>query len=157
MIAATLAGLVRSRGDALLDSSFDLTGDAARQMRADAELLCVLARVIKGKPVLPAFGAPGDWGYNTAIGRALLTNPSLLILDEATEGLAPLVVAEIWRTIAAIRETGIATLIVDRNARAVLAHTDDAVVLEKGVVVASGPSSELGADASALARYLGVS
>ncbi|MEO6895615.1 MAG: ABC transporter ATP-binding protein, partial [Caldimonas sp.] len=47
--------------------------------------------------------------------------------------------------------------IVDRNARAVLAHTDDAVVLEKGVVVASGPSSELGADASALARYLGVS
>ncbi|MEO6895602.1 MAG: ABC transporter ATP-binding protein, partial [Caldimonas sp.] len=55
-----------------------------------------------------------------SIGRALLTNPSLLILDEATEGLAPLVVAEIWRTIAAIRETGIATLIVDRNARAVL-------------------------------------
>ncbi len=92
-----------------------------------------------------------------SIGRALLTNPRLLVLDEATEGLAPLVVAEIWRTIAAIRETGIATLIVDRNARAVLAHTDDAVVLEKGVVVASGASSELGADASALARYLGVS
>ena len=92
-----------------------------------------------------------------SIGRALLTNPRLLILDEATEGLAPLVVAEIWRTIAAIRETGIATLIVDRNARAVLAHIDDAVVLEKGVVVASGPSSKLGADASALARYLGAS
>jgi len=54
-----------------------------------------------------------------SIGRALLTNPRLLILDEATEGLAPLVVAEIWKTIAAIRETGIATLIVDRNARAV--------------------------------------
>ena len=92
-----------------------------------------------------------------SIGRALLTNPRLLILDEATEGLAPLVVAEIWRTIAAIRDTGIATLIVDRNARAVLAHTDDAVVLEKGVVVAAGASSALGADAAALARYLGVS
>ena len=92
-----------------------------------------------------------------SIGRALMTNPRLLILDEATEGLAPLVVAEIWKTIAAIRETGIATLIVDRNARAVLAHTDDAVVLEKGVVVAAGPSSALGADAAALARYLGVS
>ena len=92
-----------------------------------------------------------------SIGRALLTNPRLLILDEATEGLAPLVVAEIWRTIAAIRDTGIATLIVDRNARAVLAHTDDAVVLEKGVVVAAGASAELGADAAALARYLGVS
>ncbi|MBC7974581.1 MAG: ABC transporter ATP-binding protein [Myxococcales bacterium] len=92
-----------------------------------------------------------------SIGRALLTNPRLLILDEATEGLAPLVVAEIWKTIAAIRETGIATLIVDRNARAMLAHTDDAVVLEKGIVVAAGASSELGADTAALARYLGVS
>jgi energy-coupling factor transporter ATP-binding protein EcfA2 len=49
-----------------------------------------------------------------AIGRALMTNPRLLVLDEATEGLAPLVVAEIWRTVAAIRATGIATLIVDR-------------------------------------------
>ena len=92
-----------------------------------------------------------------SIGRALMTNPRLLILDEATEGLAPLVVAEIWRTIAAIRETGIATLIVDRNARAVLAHTDDAVVLEKGVVVAAGASSALAADAATLARHLGVS
>ena len=91
-----------------------------------------------------------------AIGRALLTNPLLLILDEATEGLAPLVVAEIWRTIAEIRATGIATLIVDRNARAVLAHTDDAVVLEKGRVVLAGESAAIGADGAALARYLGV-
>ena len=91
-----------------------------------------------------------------AIGRALLTNPRLLILDEATEGLAPLIVAEIWRVIAEIRGTGIATLIVDRNARAVLAHTDDAVVLEKGRVVLAGESAALGADGAALARYLGV-
>jgi branched-chain amino acid transport system ATP-binding protein len=91
-----------------------------------------------------------------AIGRALLTNPLLLILDEATEGLAPLVVAEIWRTVAAIRATGIATLIVDRNARAVLAHTDDAVVLEKGRVVLAGESAAVGADGAALARFLGV-
>jgi branched-chain amino acid transport system ATP-binding protein len=91
-----------------------------------------------------------------AIGRALLTNPLLLILDEATEGLAPLVVAEIWRTIAAIRASGIATLIVDRNAHAVLAHTDDAVVLEKGRVVLAGTSVELEADRDALARTLGV-
>jgi branched-chain amino acid transport system ATP-binding protein len=91
-----------------------------------------------------------------AIGRALLTNPLLLILDEATEGLAPLVVAEIWRTIATIRESGMATLIVDRNARAVLAHTDDAVVIEKGVVVLAGESSSVAADGAALARYLGV-
>jgi branched-chain amino acid transport system ATP-binding protein len=91
-----------------------------------------------------------------AIGRALLTNPRLLVLDEATEGLAPLIVAEIWRTVAAIRSTGIATLIVDRNARAVLAHTDRAVVLEKGLVVLEGESSALVADGAALARYLGV-
>jgi branched-chain amino acid transport system ATP-binding protein len=91
-----------------------------------------------------------------AIGRALLTNPLLLILDEATEGLAPLVVADIWRTIATIRASGTATLIVDRNAHAVLAHTDDAVVLEKGRVVLAGTSAELAADREALARTLGV-
>jgi branched-chain amino acid transport system ATP-binding protein len=91
-----------------------------------------------------------------AIGRALMTNPRLLILDEATEGLAPLVVAEIWRTIAAIRGTGIATLIVDRNARAVLAQTDRAVILEKGVVVLAGESSALAGEVDALARHLGV-
>jgi len=90
-----------------------------------------------------------------AIGRALLTNPRLLILDEATEGLAPLIVAEIWRVIAGIRDSGISTLIVDRNYRAVLAHTDEAVVLEKGRIVLAGESAALGHDAS-LARLLGV-
>jgi branched-chain amino acid transport system ATP-binding protein len=91
-----------------------------------------------------------------AIGRALMTHPRLLILDEATEGLAPLVVAEIWRVIAAIRASGIATLIVDRNYRAVLSHTDRAVVLEKGLVVLEAPSDRLAADQAALARWLGV-
>jgi branched-chain amino acid transport system ATP-binding protein len=91
-----------------------------------------------------------------SIGRALMTNPQLLILDEATEGLAPLIVAEIWRVIGEIRATGISTLLVDRNYRAVLAHTDRAVVLEKGVIVAAGASSELASDQAALARHLGV-
>ena len=91
-----------------------------------------------------------------AIGRALMTNPRLLILDEATEGLAPLVVAEIWRVIGDIRATGIATLIVDRNYRAVLAHTDRAVVLEKGQIVLAGDSPDLAANTGALARWLGV-
>ena len=91
-----------------------------------------------------------------AIGRALMTNPRLLILDEATEGLAPLIVAEIWRVIAEIRGTGIATLIVDRNARGVLAHTDRAVVLEKGVIVMAGDSTALATETEALARHLGV-
>jgi len=91
-----------------------------------------------------------------AIGRALLTNPDLLILDEATEGLAPQIVAEIWRTIAEVRATGIASLIVDRNYRSVLANTDLACVLEKGQVVLAGDSASLAADLDALHRYLGV-
>jgi branched-chain amino acid transport system ATP-binding protein len=89
-----------------------------------------------------------------SIGRALMTNPVLLLLDEATEGLAPLVVAEIWRTIATIRATGISTLLVDRNYRAVLAHTDRAVVLEKGEIVMSGASQAL--DHAELGQRLGV-
>jgi branched-chain amino acid transport system ATP-binding protein len=91
-----------------------------------------------------------------AIGRALMTNPELMILDEATEGLAPQVVAEIWRIIGLIRDSGIASLVVDRNFRAVLAHSDRGVVLEKGRVVLEGPSPELLADEARLHRHLGV-
>ncbi|MBI5255618.1 MAG: ABC transporter ATP-binding protein [Burkholderiales bacterium] len=91
-----------------------------------------------------------------AIGRALMTHPRLLILDEATEGLAPLVVAEIWRVIALIRASGISTLVVDRNIRAVLSHTDQALVMEKGRIVLAGASAELAADPAAMAQYLGV-
>ena len=89
-----------------------------------------------------------------AIGRALSTNPDLLILDEATEGLAPLIVREIWRIIGEIRGTGIASLIVDRNFRTVLANTDRAIILEKGRVVLEGRSDELKPEA--LATRLGV-
>ena len=91
-----------------------------------------------------------------AIGRALMTHPRLLILDEATEGLAPLIVAEIWRVMGDIRATGISTLIVDRNYRAVLRHTDRAVVLEKGRIVLAGESAALAADRQLLASLLGV-
>ena len=91
-----------------------------------------------------------------AIGRALSTNPDLLILDEATEGLAPIIVREIWRIIGEIRATGIAALIVDRNFRSVLAHTDRALVLEKGRVVLADRSPALVADPQALTVRLGV-
>jgi branched-chain amino acid transport system ATP-binding protein len=91
-----------------------------------------------------------------AIGRALMTHPQLMILDEATEGLAPLVVAEIWRVIALIRGSGLSTLVVDRNVQQVLAHTDQAVVMEKGRIVLAGESAALAADAASMARYLGV-
>jgi branched-chain amino acid transport system ATP-binding protein len=91
-----------------------------------------------------------------AIGRALMTNPDVLVLDEATEGLAPLIVAEIWNIVGRIRATGMSTLIVDRNFRAVLAHTDRCVVMEKGRLVSGGASAELAGQPEQLTRYLGV-
>jgi branched-chain amino acid transport system ATP-binding protein len=91
-----------------------------------------------------------------AIGRALSTNPDLLILDEATEGLAPMIVRDIWRIIADVRGTGIATLIVDRNFRTVLANTDRAIVLEKGRVVLEDRSNRLSEQPGELAARLGV-
>ena len=90
-----------------------------------------------------------------SIGRALMTHPELIILDEATEGLAPLIVNEIWNVIADIRDSGIATLIVDRDYRRVLAHSDQALVLQKGLVELSGPSEQVALD-SALPKLLGV-
>ena len=90
-----------------------------------------------------------------SIGRALMTHPQLLILDEATEGLAPLIVADIWRVIGEIRASGIATLIVDRDYRKVLKRSSQAVVLQKGRVVLRGHSEQLVSD-PALAGYLGV-
>lgn len=91
-----------------------------------------------------------------SIGRALMTNPDLMILDEATEGLAPLIVQEIWRVIRQISQTGISTLIVDRNYQAVLSHTDLAVVMEKGKIVLTGESTTLLNAPDKLSRYLGV-
>ncbi len=90
-----------------------------------------------------------------SIGRALMVHPELIILDEATEGLAPLIVAEIWRVIAEIRKSGIATLIVDRDYRKVLAQSDRSLVLQKGQVVLQGGGSQV-AQSEALSGYLGV-
>ena len=90
-----------------------------------------------------------------SIGRALMTHPALVILDEATEGLAPLIVQDIWRVIGEIRAAGIATLIVDRDYRRVLAQCDRALVLQKGLAVLAGSAESLrGSDQ--LAAYLGV-
>ena len=90
-----------------------------------------------------------------AIGRALMTNPSLLILDEATEGLAPVVRQEIWAAIARLkRESGLSILVVDKSLRELALVADGAVVLERGKSVWSGRFSELGEDISS--QYLGV-
>jgi branched-chain amino acid transport system ATP-binding protein len=90
------------------------------------------------------------------IGRALLTNPDLLILDEATEGLAPRLAREIWRIVREIREHGIATLVVDKNYADVTALADRNVILVKGRVVFEGDSATLLARRDVLDQHLGV-
>ena len=91
-----------------------------------------------------------------AIGRALMTSPRLLILDEATEGLAPIIRDGIWQTLRGIRAAGVATLVVDRTVEAVLSLVDTAVVLVKGQVVFAGSPATLRADAAFMHQHLGV-
>src|SRR5262249_28882581 len=91
-----------------------------------------------------------------AIGRALMTNPRLLILDEATEGLAPLIRAEIWRCLARLKESGLSILVIDKNVGALLRVADRHFLIERGRVVWSGASSELAAAQDVQHRYLGV-
>ncbi len=88
------------------------------------------------------------------IGRALMTNPDLLILDEATEGLAPLIARDIWQIIRTIRATGIATVVVDKNFAAVKELADRCVVMVKGQVVFDEAAEQLTGDV--VQRYLGV-
>jgi branched-chain amino acid transport system ATP-binding protein len=90
------------------------------------------------------------------IGRALMTNPELLILDEATEGLAPLISREIWSIIREIRESGMATIIVDKNHAAVTAVSFRNLILVKGRTVFEGTSGELRARPDILQKHLGV-
>ena len=91
-----------------------------------------------------------------AIGRALMTNPRLLILDEATEGLAPLIRRDIWRCLRTLKDSGQAILIVDKNIAALAQLTDHHYILDKGQIVWDGSSDALISDASLKARYLGV-
>jgi branched-chain amino acid transport system ATP-binding protein len=91
-----------------------------------------------------------------AIGRALMTNPRLLILDEATEGLAPLVRVEIWRCIERLKAAGQSILLVDKNVRALTRVADTHYILEKGRTVWTGSSAELAAREDLQHRYLGV-
>jgi branched-chain amino acid transport system ATP-binding protein len=91
-----------------------------------------------------------------AIGRALMTNPRLLILDEATEGLAPLIRLEIYRSVERLKAEGLSLLLIDKDVRSLTRVADRHYVLEKGRVVWSGTSGELSANADIQHRYLGV-
>ncbi len=91
-----------------------------------------------------------------AIGRALMTNPKLLVLDEATEGLAPLVRQKIWAAINLIRGDGVSILVVDKNLKDLLKIADCNFIIQRGKIVWSGTSDELRKDRDALQRYLGL-
>ena len=91
-----------------------------------------------------------------SIGRALMTNPDLILLDEATEGLAPLIALEIWKTLSIIREEGIATIVVDKDHRALAKVADRMVVMAKGEIAFACPPAALQTDPSILEKHLGV-
>ena len=91
-----------------------------------------------------------------AIGRALVTNPRLLILDEATEGLAPLVREEIWQCLARLREAGQTILVIDKYVERLIKLADRHIILERGRIVWQGSSAALDADRALWTRYLGV-
>jgi branched-chain amino acid transport system ATP-binding protein len=91
-----------------------------------------------------------------AIGRALMTNPQLLVLDEATEGLAPVIRDEIWKALTELKREGLAQIVIDKNVRALLKFADRHFVLEKGTVVWQGSTQALQAQENIVHQYLGV-
>jgi branched-chain amino acid transport system ATP-binding protein len=135
---------------------------AARPARMDAASGWSLTRVLEIFPRLAdRRGHRGDQlsggeQQMLAIARALLSNPRLVILDEATEGLAPIIRDEIWKTVALIRSTGTATLVVDKTVAAVTAIADRIVILVKGEVVFEDTPARLAADPQLMHRHLGV-
>ena len=134
---------------------------AARARRGAGSSEWTLERVLESFPRLGArlsrWGAQLSGGEQQmlAIGRALMTQPRLIVLDEATEGLAPLVVQEVWRVIGQIRDSGVASLIVDRDYRRVGENASRLVVLRKGEVALQGASAALLAGGE-LAPLLGL-
>ena len=127
-------------------------GDAAWTLERVLDLFPTLGERLGG------YGAQLSGGEQQmlAIGRALMTNPSLLVLDEATEGLAPLIRAGIWRTLGALKAGGLAILVIDKNVAALARLADRHVMIEKGRTVWAGSAAELTADPSLRERYLGV-
>jgi branched-chain amino acid transport system ATP-binding protein len=134
---------------------------AARE-GVDGQLDWTFDRVMNTFPRLGERINNGGWQLSggeqqmLTIGRALMTNPDLLILDEATEGLAPLIAQEIWKIVKTVRQTGIACIVIDKNHQAVTEICNRSVILVKGQVVFDDKSEEIKKNPEIIQKYLGV-
>lgn len=127
-----------------------------KQWRAQMDVVYQLFPRLKERRAQAAGTLSGGERQMLAVGRALMSRPTLLMLDEPSLGLAPLVVKEIFRTIDALRQTGVTTLLVEQNARAALETADYGYVLEMGDIALHGPAKDLAVDARVVDTYLGA-
>ena len=144
-----------------IEENLWLGGNAHRRLgeaessRRLAEM-CARFPVLRSRQQMPAGNLSGGQQQMLAIARGLMSRPRLLLLDEPSLGLSPLLVTEIFRLVASLREQGMAILLSEQNARQSLAISDRAYVLEAGRVVMEGPGRELLGDPQVAERYLGV-
>jgi branched-chain amino acid transport system ATP-binding protein len=122
----------------------------------DWERVFTLSPVLKERLGQPGGTLSGGEQQMLAIGRALMARPSLILLDEPSLGLAPILVSKIFRLIREINQEGLAVLLVEQNAKAALSLASRAYVLETGRIVASGPSADLANDPAVQEAYLGI-
>ena len=145
-----------SVGDNLLLGAFDRYRTGHRDhMETMDEVFELFPRLEERRAQLAGTLSGGE-RQMLAMGRALMAKPKLLMLDEPSLGLAPLIIREIFRIIAELKQTGVAILLVEQNARAALQVSDYAYVLETGEVSLSGPSDQLAADPRVIESYLGL-
>jgi branched-chain amino acid transport system ATP-binding protein len=145
-----------SVADNLLLGGFSRWRRGQRDQRARRDDVFDIFPRLRERSAQTAATLSGGERQMLAIGRALMASPRLLMLDEPSLGLAPLIVREVFRVIASLRQMGVAVLLVEQNARAALQVADRAYVLETGTVVLSGAASELMHDKRIVESYLGV-
>ena len=143
------------RENLLLGAYLRTRRDGRRRVERDIEEICALFPVLGERRGQTAGTLSGGEQQMLALGRALMAKPRLLLLDEPSLGLAPLIVREIFHIVVGLRELGVSILLVEQNARAALETADFGYVLETGSVVHSGPAASLAHDPRVIASYLG--